>query len=90
MSLNFHVICFFHMLHKEDDWFYSLNCDINALSKLNKLAEYSGLQSTAWKVSKYGVISGPYFPVFGMNRERYNAELFLVHIFLYAEWTLRI
>ena len=22
---------------------------------------------TAWKVSKYGVISGPYFPVFGLN-----------------------
>ena len=26
---------------------------------------------TAWKVSKYGVISGPYFPVFGLNTERY-------------------
>ena len=23
--------------------------------------------NTAWKVSKYGVISGPYFPVFGLN-----------------------
>ena len=22
---------------------------------------------TAWKVSKYGIISGPYFPVFGMK-----------------------
>ena len=22
---------------------------------------------TAWKVSKYGVISGPFFPVFGLN-----------------------
>ena len=21
----------------------------------------------AWKVSKYGVFSGPYFPVFGLN-----------------------
>ena len=26
---------------------------------------------TAWKVSKYAVISGPYFPVFGLNTERY-------------------
>ena len=26
---------------------------------------------TAWKVSKYGVISGPYFPVFGLNTEIY-------------------
>ena len=26
---------------------------------------------TAWRVSKYGVISGPYFPAFGLNTERY-------------------
>ena len=26
---------------------------------------------TAGKVSKYGVISGPYFPVFGLNTEIY-------------------
>ena len=25
---------------------------------------------TAWKVSKYGVISGQYFPTFGLNTER--------------------
>ena len=24
---------------------------------------------TAWKVSKYGVFSGPYFPAFGLNTE---------------------
>ena len=24
---------------------------------------------TAWKVSKCGVISGPYFPIFGLNTE---------------------
>ena len=24
---------------------------------------------TAWKLSKYGVFSGPYFPVFGLNTE---------------------
>ena len=27
---------------------------------------------TAWKVSIYGVISGPYFPVFGLNTEIYS------------------
>ena len=27
--------------------------------------------STAWKVSKYGVFSGPYFPTFGLNTKRY-------------------
>ena len=26
---------------------------------------------TAWKVSKYGVFSGPYFPAFGLIPERY-------------------
>ena len=35
-----------------------------------------GMESyTAWKVSKYGVISGPYFPVFGLNTERYSVYL---------------
>ena len=30
---------------------------------------------TAWKVSKYGVFSGPYFPAFGLNTERYGVFL---------------
>ena len=30
---------------------------------------------TAWKVSKYGVIFGPYFPVFGLNTEIYRVNL---------------
>ena len=30
---------------------------------------------TAWKVSKYGVFSGPYFPVFGLNTEIYSINL---------------
>ena len=25
-------------------------------------------------MSKYGVISGPYFPVFGLNTEKYGLE----------------
>ena len=27
---------------------------------------------TAWKVSKYGVFSGPYFPAFGLNTGKYG------------------
>ena len=37
---------------------------------LDKLAEYRKSLTTwdtAWKVSKYGVISGPYFPAFGLK-----------------------
>ena len=30
---------------------------------------------TAWKVSKYGVTSGPYFPVFGLNTETDEVNL---------------
>ena len=29
---------------------------------------------TAWKVSKYRILSGPYFPVFGLNTEKYWPE----------------
>ena len=28
----------------------------------------------AWKVSKYGVFSGPYFPVFGLNTGKCGPE----------------
>ena len=28
-----------------------------------------------WKVSKYGEISGPYCPAFGLNKERYEVSL---------------
>ena len=30
---------------------------------------------TAWKVPKYGVFSGPFFPAFGLNTERYGVSL---------------
>ena len=30
------------------------------------------LASTVWKACKYGVFSGPYFPTFGLNTERYE------------------
>ena len=36
---------------------------------------------TARKVSKYGVFSGPYFPVFGLNTEIYEVY---IHIYAYC------
>ena len=30
--------------------------------------------STAWKVSKYWVFSGPYFPAYGLNPGKYGPE----------------
>ena len=32
------------------------------------------LSNTAWKVSKYGVFSGPHFTAFGLNMERYEVS----------------
>ena len=31
--------------------------------------------NTGWKVSQYGVFSGPYFPVFGLTMEIYSINL---------------
>ena len=33
------------------------------------------MSKTAWKVSKYGVISGSYFPVFRLNIGKYGPEI---------------
>ena len=49
-------------------------------SCLNQAAFFSiykvlGILITAWKVFKYGDFSGPYFPILGLDTERY--EVFL-------------
>ena len=43
----------------------------------NKEIKYEEFQElhTTWKVSNYGVISGPYFPVFGLNTGKYWPEI---------------
>ena len=33
------------------------------------------MRITAWNVSKYGVISGPYFPVLGLNKSPYSIRI---------------
>ena len=33
------------------------------------------MNAAAWKVSKYGAFSGPYFPVLGLNTEIYGVNL---------------
>ena len=54
------------------------NCDTSVqlpVSSFLVLRKKYYQRGTAWKVSKYGVISGPYFPVFGLNTEIYEANL---------------
>ena len=41
----------------------------------NKFDKALNTGNTAWKVSKYGVISGPYFSVFIPNTEKYRTEI---------------
>ena len=36
---------------------------------------HSSVIYTVWKVYNYGVFSGPYFPVFGLNTEVYTSVL---------------
>ena len=38
-------------------------------------SKYTEVINTAWKVSKYGVFSGPYFPVFSLNTKIYSVSL---------------
>ena len=40
-----------------------------------KISTPCALDSTAWKVSKHGVFSGPYFRAFRLNMERYSVSL---------------
>ena len=42
--------------------------------------------TTAWQVSKYGVFSGPYFLVFGLNKEIYGVNLRIWTLFI--QWKL--
>ena len=49
--------------------------DLSRKSKQTLLTRHLEYSFTAWKVSKYGVISGPYFPAFGLITERYELSL---------------
>ena len=46
-----------------------------SIPKVNAVIVFYTVIITAWKVSKYGVISGPYFPVFGLNTGKCGPEI---------------
>ena len=56
-----------HFKFRPDTW-----CDIHLFLVCKKTNEDGEVMLfiTAWKVAKYG-ISGPYFPAFGLNTQRY-------------------
>ena len=82
-------------------WFITVNIKL-IFSRVNKkiivakreviphvIGMYNRLfPGTAWKVSKYGVISGPYFPVFGLNTGKYGPEITPYLDTFHAAWKL--
>ena len=64
----------FELLRCTLDWVYTrYNLDISHNGIINLRCNV--IATTAWKVSKYGVISGPYFPAFGLNTGKYRPEI---------------
>ena len=57
-----------HNLNESVVVVYSVEVDISCLMRL------SFFEIIAWKASIYGVFSGPYFPAFGPNTEKYGPE----------------
>ena len=41
----------------------------------NLQIKLTSVHYTMWRVSKYAVFSGPYFPVFGLNMEIYGVNI---------------
>ena len=60
--------------HTSSMWLLKFNLQSKLIPSNFSEKEFFILK-TAWKVSKYGVFSGPYFPVFGLNREIYGVNL---------------
>ena len=54
---------------------FKINGKQNYLRRLRRVNILNSKSITAWKVPKYRVISGPYFPVFSLNTEKYGPEI---------------
>ena len=54
---------------------YSLNNDASVLLKVINIWEVP-----LREVSKYGVVSGPYFPTFGLNTGKYGPEIIVIYL----------
>ena len=54
---------------------YFWKWDIALSYVFTQFGDFSSISTTAWKVSKYEVISGPYFPVFNPNTGKYGPEI---------------
>ena len=72
---------FLFIFCRKDIWidtFKNLFCmkqAFNSKKHIYKRYFFFGTKITAWKVFKYGVFPGPYFPVLGLNTEIYSVNL---------------
>ena len=55
-------------------WEQHKDCVSLVICRFHELLLFK-IHFTAWKVSKYGVFSDPYFPAFGLNTESYGVSL---------------
>ena len=72
------ITCIFFLWRKSSDWEKTFSDVLRFFQKLLEISWEVLAQSapyTSWKVSKYGVIFGPYFPAFGLNTEIYRVNL---------------
>ena len=84
-SIDFHsksIDCFLYeantgiqWVNQDVKWVLVIYNDYSILRSRPHLSFENSEINTAWKVSKYGVISGPYFPVFGLNMEIHEVNL---------------
>ena len=68
----YHILLQVNKRMKKKERSYSKKSLSSRGEYLNKILEVISGVVTAWNVSKYGVIFGPYFPLFGMNTEIYG------------------
>ena len=61
--------CLFLFLICQNETLCKLIKHSNLWVRIRKLLRWD---STAWRLSKYGVFSGPYFPAFRLNAESYS------------------
>ena len=67
--------CYCRSTILQKQFIFMLTKSLKTFKSLSLRLLWWWLDITAWKVPKYGVFSGPYFPVFVLNTEIYSVNL---------------
>ena len=73
-------------------WVYNPNFKISNRELVSHVSKQRCMEgkktrNPAWKMSKYGFFSGPYFPVFGLNTGKYDQKKLRIWT-LFTQWKL--